>query len=297
MQALPQIPGVELEVYKEHRRLEPETDGCLGQLWSGSVVILAVIDPKLNPVISLFRDGSDHYINQKDWLNNPTTDAQKKCHQLYLAERTFTPKTQVFGVKVPLRVDDEHSFNRVHYPENMLMLLQFTHDDNQQPTGNAIIWKIALVSQDGQFFITVQEAYSVQAYEDGKSKLRFPRLGGHKQLERLLIAGAPDNLPRLPLSSFEPESKLVVNGLKSNEGIVERWYDARNMGCIVTSQGTARVHWREAPPRPQRRFLIEGERIQFSDIKPPPQNPKTQWRPVRKSRFRLQAHGVAVVGE
>jgi hypothetical protein len=157
MQAIPQIPGVSLEVYKQRRRVTPEADGSVGQLWSGFAVILAVIDPKANPTIGLFRDGSDHYIQQKDWLNNPRKESQQRCHDLYLADRNFPDGTRVYGVKMPLRVDEAQSFNTVHYPENMLVLAQFVQ--NGQPTALVRVWKVALVSQDGEFFLTVQQAY------------------------------------------------------------------------------------------------------------------------------------------
>ncbi len=292
MQTLPKIPGVSLEVYKERRQLKPENDGHLGQLWSGSAVVLAVIDPNVSPTTGIFRDGCDHYIQQKDWLNNPTTESQRKCHDLYLTGRTFADGSQVYGIKMPLRVDEGHSINTVHYPENMLMLAQYGRNGSGELTGEAVIWKIALVSQDGEFFVTVQEAYDVQAYQNDKGKLCFPRFGGHKQLERLLVANAPEDLPCCPLSSFVPDQKPNLNGLQDGEGVVERWYDARNMGCIMTARGAARVHWREAPPQPRRRFLVEGERVQFADLRQPPKNPQTKWRKVRKARFELQAYGV-----
>lgn len=292
MQTLPTIPGVSLEVYKERRQLTPEDDGYLGQLWSGSAVILAVIDPDYSSTMGIFRDGCDHYIKQKDWLNSPTTESQQKCHDLYLASRTFAGGTQVYGVKMPLRVDEDRSINTVHYPENMLMLAQYDRNGSGKLTGDAVIWKVALVSQDGVFFVTVQEAYGVRAYENDKGKLCFPRFGGHKQLERLLVANAPEGLPCQPLSSFTPGQKPTLNGLNGSEGVVERWYDARNMGCIITSHGAARVHWREAPERPRRRFLVEGERVQFADLRQPPKNPETKWRKPRKARFQLQAYGV-----
>lgn len=292
MQELLQIPGVSLEVYKQGRRVVPEDDGYLGQLWSGSAAILAVIDHEAYPTMSIFRDGKDHYTKQRDWLNNPKTEVQRKGRDMFLANRTVVAGTQVYGVSMPLHVDEERSFNTVHYPENMLMLAQWGRDESGQLTGEAMVWKVALVSQNGVFFVTVQKAYDVRAYENNKKKLCFPRFGGHIQLERLLVANAPQNLPRLPLSSFTPDPKPTVRGLKSNEGVVDRWYDARNMGCIITSHGAARVHWREVPERPRRRFLVEGERVQFANLREPPQNPETNWRQRRKARFQLQAYEV-----
>lgn len=285
MYAIPQIPGVTLEVYKEKRRLEPQKDGYLGQLWSGSTVVLAVIDPAADYTIGLFRDGADNYIQQKDWLNNPKTEVQQRCHDLYLADRSFSAGTKVHGVKVPLRVIEADAINSVHYPENMFMLAQYA-------SPNVVLWKIALVSQKGEFFLTVQEAYNVPPFRDDQGELCFPRFAGHKRLERLLIDNTPDGFPALHLEEFQRTPALQAGDLAKDEGVVERWYDARNMGCIITSRGTARVHWQDVPGRPRRQFLSAGERVRFSHLGKPPMNPRTAWRNVRQSRFQLQVYGV-----
>ena len=251
MKTMLQVPGVQLEVYKEDRRLTPEKDGYLGHLWSGSVVILAVIDPAADHTIGLFRDGSDHYVEQKDLLNNPKTASQQKCHERYLAGRKFPGGTCVYGVKVPLRVDEAQAINTVHYPENMLMLAQFTM--NGQRRGSVRIWKVALVSQDGQFFLTAQCAYETKACRSVSSKIVLPRFRAHRQLEQLLACQIPSDTELSSEKEFRRPAALVTKGLKGHEGIVERWYDARNMGCIITSRGAVRAHWREVPPRPRRR--------------------------------------------
>lgn len=290
MQAIPQIPGVSLEVYKQRRRVTPEADGSVGRLWSGSAVILAVIDPEADLTIGLFRDGSDHYIQQKDWLNNPRKESQQRCRELYLTGRKFPAATHVYGVKMPLRVDEERATNTVHYPENMLVLAQFVQ--NGQPTALVRVWKVALVSQDGEFFLTVQQAYETTAHRSLKGTIVLPRFRAHRQLERILAEHVPPNAELTPEHDFVPPVQPALHGLNGHEGIVERWYDARNMGCIITGQGPARVHWREVPPRPRRRFLVEGERVRFAELSQPPRNPHTKWRKMRKARFQLQAYGL-----
>lgn len=293
MHTVPTIPGVTLEVYKQHRQLVPEPDGSVGQLYSGFAVILAVIDPSADPTIGLFRDGSDHYILQKDWLNNPRTEAQQQAHKLYLTDRRFVSGTKVHGIKMPLRVDEEQAINTVHYPENMLVLAQYLRDGGRL-TDRLHVWKVALVSQNGEFFLTVQQAYNTTAHRSSKGAICFPRLQAHRLLERMLVAHAPTDLPLTPEQDFTPPEPPAVNSLKQGEGIVERWYDARNMGCIVTIKGPARVHWSEVPPRPRRRFLVEGEKVKVATLNTPPPNPKTEWRKVRKARFQLQACGIEI---
>lgn len=302
MHTFPKIPGVELEVYKQNRRLTPEDDGYVGQLYSGFAVVLAVIDPKQAPnikTIGLFRDGQDHYILQKDWLNNPRTEAQQQAHKTYLAGRTFAPDTRVHGIKMPLRVwnYNGHPFNTVHYPENMLVLAQYhTGCPSPNDPGYILVWKVAMVSQNGEFFLTVQEAYDLMICQRGQGKLWIQRLQGHRQLEQLILANTPENFQFCTTH----EDPLPNGGdikdldLGHNEGVVDRWYAARNMGCILTTHGPARVHWSEAPARPRLRFLKAGERVKFTKLEKPPKNPETEWRKVRKARFQLQACGVEV---
>ena len=108
----------------------------------------------------MFRDGQDHYVIQKDWLNNPRTEAQQQAHNMYLAGRSFAPGTKVHGVKVPLRVCEDRAINTVHYPENMLMLAQYYCAPELSQGKFILVWKVALVSQNGEFFLTVRPLFS-----------------------------------------------------------------------------------------------------------------------------------------
>lgn len=288
-----QIPGVSLEAYKESRRLEPAEDGHVGQLASGSATILAVIDPAVVPTICIFRDGRDGYEKQRDWLNAPRTQVQKQAHAQLLSNRGFFTGTAVYGVKVPLHVNERERMNMVNYPENMLMLAQYFCSP-ERDGGYILVWKVALVCQQGEFFLTAQEAYDVRLYEDERGKVSIPRLMGHKDLARLLIEHAPPELQRFPLSSFQKLLPPPAEGLGDNEGIVERWYAARNMGCIITARGPARVHYTDVPCRPRRRYLVDGEKVSFRSLGKPPTNRKTEHHKMRKSKFGLQAFGVGV---
>lgn len=294
MHTLATIPGVTLEVYKQRRQLIPESDGYLGQLYSGFAVILAVIDPGADPTVGLFRDGKDHYILQKDWLNNPRTEAQQQAHHMYLTDRSFVPETKVYGIKIPVRVDQRRTIAAVHYPENMFVLAQYERDHSEQLTGKVRVWKIAVISQGKDFFFTTQLTYDVTGYRSHTGATCFPRLQGHHQLERLLVSRAPADLPFVSDASFNQNPSLATHGLPHRVGVVDDWYDARNMGCIITDRGPARVHWTEIPPRPRRRFLVAGERVRFTELRKPPINPRTKHRKMRKARFELQAYGVEI---
>lgn len=303
MHTVPTIPGVRLEVYKQQRLLTPEVDGYVGRLFSGFAVILAVVDASVQKTICIFRDGQDQYVLQKDLMTIPPLrygrfppkPAQQFLMNL-LAGRSFELSTQVYGLRIPLQVDEDRSVNRVSYPENMLMLAQYCCGDRSNLTDpdRVRVWKVALVSQLGEFFLTVKEAYNVTVFQRGESVLQIPRFAEHRQLEQLLLANAPENFRSCSSHDDQVLGNQTVKGLASNEGVVERWYDARNMGCILTARGPARVHWSEVPSRPRRRFLVEGERVRIGTLGAPRLNPRTDWRKMRKSRFKLQAYGVKV---
>ena len=300
MYTVPTIPGVTLAVYKQNRQITPESDGYVGRLYSGSVTILAVIDPCADKTIGLFRDGQDHYIQQKELLSIPELrhgrfppkPAQQFMRGL-LNDLSLASGSQAYGITMPLRVFayEGQPVNTVHYPENMLVLAQYVRNAGQ-PTDRVHVWKVALVSQNGEFFLTVQQAYDTTAHQSSKNTLCFPRFQAHRLLERVLVANAPVDLPVTSEGQFIRPEPLVVNGLKEDEGVVERWYPARNMGCVITASGSARVHWSDVPPRPRLRFLVEGEHVRIGALGIPPQNPRTDRRTVRKSRFALQASGI-----
>lgn len=308
MYVVPKIPGVTLEVYKEDRLLAPEADGYVNDgygnnLQSGSAIILAVVDSTADKTIGFFRDGQDHYIAQKDWLMSPDLcpaplmKEKQARRREFLAGRTFDADTKVYGVTMPLRVFsyERPPVNTVHYPENMLALAQYVRDARRL-TGRVHVWEVALVSQNGKFFLTVHRHYNIPACRSVRGPMCFPRLGAHRLLERILLENAPGDLPLIPAEDIVPVQRSKADqSLGRYEGIVESWYHPKNMGAIITAQGSARAHWKDIDiPARRRRYLVEGEKVKFADLRVPPKNPKTDWRKVRKARFELQACGIEV---
>lgn len=304
MHIVPTIPGVTLEVYKETNRLTPENDGYLGKLYSGSATILAIVDPNAAPTIAYYRDGQDHYQKAPDWIRyvslvfKPQMEDyinRQKRMMGFLEGRSFAAGARVHGITMPLRRVQENPFNTVHYPENMFALAQYVQNGDQL-TGRVHVWEVAIVSQNGEFFLTVHRHYNISACKGLKSPICFPRVQGHRLLERLLVENAPEGLPLVPAQDIiplqRPESDKTLGRY---EGIVENWYVPRNMGAIITAQGMARVHWSDVPARPRLRFLKEGERVKFAELREPPENPRTEWRVQRKARFDLQACAIELV--
>lgn len=165
-------------------------------------------------------------------------------------------------------------------------------------TGKVTVWKIAVISQDGLFFVTAQKAYEVQAYKGKGDAIVFPRFATHGGLSeilagKLVTSELGQDLP--PKGEFVQEGAILLPAAYGpREGIVDRWYDARNMGAIITARGPARVHWRDVPMRPRRRFLVPGEIVSFTSLGKPPDNPATEHHSMRRSRFKLQAYGITL---
>ncbi len=297
------IPGVSLEVFKEGRRLDVEKDGFVGSLHSGSATVLAVIDPSADETLGIRRGGDDSYALQWDWLVDPDSietpflREQQARRQKFLDGRSFAEGSRLYGVHVPLRVNYRggQPVNTVHYPENMLMLAQYVREMGKL-TGRVHVWKVALVSQNENFFLTVDRHYNMPACRGLTGRTCFVRIhDGHPQLEKLLVSNRPRDLPLVEIEQLVSLPPTEVPQLNRYEGIVERWYAPRNMGCIMTSQGKARVHWSNIPARPRLRFLREGERVRFSELRKPERNPQTEYRKARSAQFKLEACGVEVV--
>lgn len=287
------IPGIELAVFKEERKLPVGTHGQLGQMSSGHIILDATI-PVGSRFSGFIRHGNDTYIAQRDWANLP--EYPKKSFQQEMkkvvAARSLPAGTKVYGVKMPLEVSDDGQENFTSYPNNMLCLAELVMDSGKL-TNLVNVWKVAVVSQHGEFFLTVQKAYDglvcVRA-DDGD--VWFPRLAKHESLNDLLVGLMPEDAPFLSSADYvEPEEDLP-NGLGQNEGIVTSFYEARGIGTIVTyvddQRVNVRVWWGDAPIRNGRKFLVPGERVAYDRLEAPFQSK-------RETSLGRQARGISLV--
>lgn len=158
------------------------------------------------------------------------------------------------------------------YPENNLRLLRCM-------TQEVTVWEIAVVSQSGAFFLTVQETFVLKLsegiggilYGQGSRLQRWPQmmdfLRGMQQRQILVL---PDEDPAR--TSFRE---------------VLWWNLAQGLGAVKAKREAARVYWSEVAPRGGFRYLKQGEIIQQCRIMPIVQKP---WE--RATAFRLEAKGV-----
>lgn len=301
------IPGVALSVFKQDRPLAVEDDGFVGELASGYAVIMTRVAPGAS-CYALLQQARDQYAIQKDHaLSEDVTDG-----------------TKLYRLKTVLEAG-ETGEPFVSYPNNMLCIAEYGYDPDADVITDTIrLWKVAIVSQHGKFFLTVQPAYDVTIFRaDESGKLCIPRLVKHPTLEAALLRLLPDTEWRVrfpqktwpkgqsrlretdpysgparieyPLSAYErePQPEFPCD-LGSKEGFVLSYYEARGIGTVLTEQGVARVSWMDLPPRPRRRYLVPGETIRFRKIGKPFLPKKTEYRPGRVSRFERQVFGISI---
>ena len=168
------------------------------------------------------------------------------------------------------------------YPDNNIRLLEVLSE------GRFRIWEVALVSQGGDFFVTVQKTYEAYCYRDGE-KFACPQFAKWPQLVAFLeklFEGKVDELPLV--ASYQPEPKTSTEGLAPSTGKVLWFNFAQGVGAIITSKGTARVHWTQVAKRGRRAYLLPGESVRYSSLKAP-QNTKLRSSSFAKEAVRVKA--------
>lgn len=313
------IPGFELHVYKEKRELTVEPDGYIGDLASGFVVLeVRVTDPN-DPAIAFIRQGNDRYVRQQNWAALPdkppakkrqgaggslVEDTRETCAQYvrkWYDERQVSRNAKHFGRKIGLEVDVDSGIPFVAYPNNNLGLARQVYDADGRPTNRFVVWYAAVVSQGGKFFLTQQIAYDEKCYLDGgQSEIVFPRFKRpHPMLNDLLVASLPGGFVPPPVADYVPTGRVITGGVNGKEGISLGFDFARNIGTVLTEKGNARVHWSDLAARKdnRRRFLLPGERVNFSKIgKPVLGRRDRDFGQVRESNFESQIFGVSLCG-
>lgn len=288
------IPGIALAAYKQNRKLVIGEDGHLGQLRSGYCVLDATIAPGL-PFFGFIRHGNDNYMLQRDWAALPEKPKKRWQQEIkpIIAARNLSEGTKVYGVKMPLEVSSNGQESFVSYPNNMLCLAELVMAGGAM-TNLVTVWKFAIISQSGEFFLTVQKAYDgLTCVRDDAGGLRFPRLKRHESFNNLLVSLMPQDA-QIPSAAdyVEDDDELKADDLAENEGIVTSYYQARQVGTIVTDvdgeQASVRVGWRDVPKRPLRQFLVVGEHVRYERLDKPFQSK-------RETSFGQQAYGISLV--
>lgn len=182
---------------------------------------------------------------------------------------------------------------RTIYPLNYLCLVEQNQDGTFQ------LWKIALISQAGQFFLITQKTCTGRCYRrivQGKEEQVvcpvFDQSWGGKwtQMAMILSDLFQDRIVQLlPVSDYKPEPEPSIEKYGENKGRV-RWFDqARGWGLADTSQGMVYVSWREIKRKGRLQYLYQGDLVSIESFTPGGKDASFPWvahgvKPIPKRR-------------
>lgn len=261
---LAQIPGVTVMVYQTDQlfnmyrlksQLSPADDGYLGQLAPRKLLLQVKIAPERN-VYGFTVDGQKKIIPKKNMAENPVNG-------------------KLYELKINTRVNDDKTCCCAPYPHNNLRLaeqLDTTPQHQLRMTGAVQIWEIAVISQHGDFFLTVQPTRRAVCFRYQEIRLYPSFIETWPQMNEYLVSLLPRDVTPADISFFQEDPQVMHRG-RSDEGTVKWYNEAWGVGCLLTDNGAVRVHWSEIETKkhPQRAYLKAGEVVHFKNIRPLPQ--------------------------
>jgi len=281
--------GISISLYSQTNPtpIEIDADGCLGDLPWKSVLIEIVVDPGIEAYGFNVTENAD-VTPSRDWHLKPGDEDDPACK--------LPPGTRVFRRSVPITESEMHGHLTSKYPNNNIRLLQGLGNGYYQ------LWCIAVVCQDGEFFLTLEKMYTpFRCYRSGVSVICPTYLADGKRpgwppfitlLNRVLKGEAFEALPPIKaINEAKPpaDGAKKLNGISEGEGRVIWFSEAQQYGMLNTKQGPARIYWREiSRPGSRRRYLKSGELVTYTELAKP------HLTRARDTGFKLEAVGVAL---
>lgn len=255
--------GITVRVLSEGEELKAGEDGCLGEELTDLRLECFIQGRKSLMPICFSVDGQKNITLMKN--------------------HSLDPVVSLFAQKVPVTLTDSGVLT-TKYSTNNLRVATF----GQGQTGRFEIWEIAIVSQDGLFFLTKQRSYESQFFRGKDGQILCPDFEKWPQLVEKLEPIMRDK-KLLPISQYSP-SPIPAEDLPQKQGRVIWWNLALQMGAIVLDKKgiAARVHWKHLLPNidGSLRALKAGQLVSFQKLLPITNNG------TRKTEFALEAQGV-----
>lgn len=241
--------GIKLEVILGKERLIPEEDGYL---------------------LSQERIGSEQFglrcsIPKREKLMPLCFNVDGDKNITLMKLRSEDERFSVFSKKISVTKTDFNILT-THYPENNLRILF------PEEKGRFEIWEVAIVSQDGLFFLTTQMAYEAKYFKEEDGKVICPRFEWETKWPQLIkiIKSIFEREELPPISEYVTPSLSKAEGLQKNQGVVVWWNLAQGIGAIVLDEKgtTAKVHWKGIQPNPKGRlrYLLPGQIISYRKL-------------------------------
>jgi len=264
-----------------------DADDEEGKVRFDSILLEVEVEPK-HQVFGFNVTEQKDVVPSRDWRVKPQDD-EDPAHD--------APEgTRIFRRSISVTESELHIYPTTKFPGNNLRILEGLGNGYFQ------LWRVAVVSQNGNFFLVVEKLYKpFRCYRSGKTVL-CPIYQANKDegkigwaalftmLQRILKGEDFENLPEAHEVSTdpkpEPEAK-PANGISANEGRVVWFSDAEQYGMLMTKQGPARAHWRNIRrPNNRRVHLVPGELVTFTELTEP-HNTKG-----RDTGFKYEAVGI-----
>lgn len=260
-----EIDDVRVCLSIDDREQDPLSNGSIGELYPHQgVVILACVDSP--NIFGVTVDGQKNVIPKKNWNENGELP-------------------RMYKASVPIKVDLK-DIPYSEYPGCHFRLLQFNSD------GSLWIWEIALISQSGEFFLSVQNTYQIRCYQDSVGNIIWPQLEDWDQM-RIVVEGlwresflSPHFVEKIPsIKTYCSSVSALTQGISENTALV-LWYNrAQQFGCLLLGDGReARVHWSEIRER-KPAYLKSMELVRYEGLVSP-----------RETKNRLTSFDWEVVG-
>jgi cold shock CspA family protein len=209
--------------------------------------------------------------------------------------------TKVHRRYIPIAEAEIYGVPTTKYPNNNLRILEMLDDGYFQ------LWGVAVVSQRGEFFLTIEKMYSpFRCYRSGKTVVSPTHHANEKNpgwvpfitlLNRVLKGNLLETLPSIEeIDNEKPQPKQQKNSISEGEGRVVWFSQMRQYGMLLAKEGDRTVqvmaHWQHINrDGSRRRFLQDGEKVKFEKLTKKHSTTK------RASGFTMQAEGITPVTE
>ncbi len=191
---------------------------------------------------------------------------------------------RIYKATIPIKIDRQ-GMPHTEYPGNHFRLLYFT------PDGEMWTWEIALISQAGDFFLSLQRTYRIRCYRQEEGTICWPSFEEGSSVkavveslwsEEFLSPHFVDNLPLL--ESYTPEPIPSSEGIPKDAAQVLWYNQSQQFGCLLLPDGRqARVHWTSILGERRPAYLRARELVRYKDLVKPRETKN------RPTTFRLEA--------
>ncbi len=245
--------GIEISVYHNGEKLNPEGDGYLGKFFNGKFNLEVAYEKRNSPSPLCF-----------------IVDGQKKIIRLH--NHSDNVLFANFSINIPVEKKGKKYYTK--YPANNMRIIVFGEN------GTAEHWEVSIIGQINSFFLITQKTYLLKFFKKKDGTVCCP--GFEKRWKDLVELIKPEltteNGPRkglLPLSQYILPKNGHNVSIPPKQGIVQWWNCAQGLGAILieTEAGekkSARVYWENVSKNGNRLILLfPGQKVEFRELVKP----------------------------